>query len=231
VVLGSVVGIPAALIAALFLGLVHELQQLLWHDLPDELGVSSPPWYLVLGLPVAGAAIVLLVRLSLPGDGGEPPSQGLGSGVTPIAHVPGIALAALATLACGAVLGPEAPVVALGGAIALAVTSFAPCDERERQLLALAGSFAAISALFGGPLVGGVLLMESALALGTAVIPTLLPGFAAAAVGYLIFVGLGDRGGLDAPGLAVPDLPAYEGTHLVDLALAVIVGVAAAALR
>jgi H+/Cl- antiporter ClcA len=228
VALGALVGIPAGLVAAVFLGLVHELQHVLWTDLPDALGESSPPWYLVVGLPVVGAAIVVVARLSLPGDGGHTPLEGHAAPVTPVSHIPGIALAALATLACGAVLGPEAPVIALGAATALAVTSFARLGERESRVLATAGSFSAVSALFGGPLVGGVLLVEGSLGLGAGLIPVLLPGFVAAAIGYLIFVGFGDWGGLDAPGLAVPDLPLYEGTHLLDLLVAVSVGVATA---
>jgi chloride channel protein, CIC family len=141
-----------------------------------------------------------------------------------VAYVPGIALAALATLVFGAVLGPEAPVIALGAATALAVTWFVRLGEKETTALAIAGSFSAVSALFGGPLVGGVLLLESGIGLGAALLPVLLPGYVAAAVGYLIFVGFGDWGGLDAPGLVVPDLPLYEGTHLLDLLVAVAVG-------
>ena len=225
VLLGAVVGIPAALVAALFLAAFHYLHHWLWIDLPDALGESSPPWYLVIGLPVVGAAVVLFARLWLPGDGGHDPLEGISVAPTPFAHAPGIALAGLATLSFGAVLGPEAPVVALGGAVALLLTSFARLNEQQRRLLSLAGSFAAISALFGGPLVGGVLLMESAVGLGAQAIPALLPGFVAAAVGYLVFVGLGDWGGLEAPGLVVPALPAYDGTYIVDLLLAVGVGV------
>ena len=228
VFLGGLVGIPAGLVAALFLGFVHELEHWIWTDLPDALGESSPPWYLVLGLPVAGAAIVAAARLLLPGDGGHPPLEGLHAGVVPVSHAPGIALAAIGTLAFGAVLGPEAPVVALGAAVAIAVTWFARLGERESTVLATAGSFSAISALFGGPLVGGVLLVESGVGLGAALLPALLPGFVAAAVGYLIFVGFGDWGGLDTPGLVVPDLPLYEGTHLLDLLVAIAVGVATA---
>jgi chloride channel protein, CIC family len=228
VALSAVVGIPAALVAALFLAAVHYLQHWLWVDLPDAVGEAAPPWYLVIGLPVVGAAIVLLARLWLPGDGGHEPLDGLSMAPTPIAHVPGIVLAALATLSFGAVLGPEAPVVALGGAIALFLTARARLGERESSLLSLAGSFAALSALFGGPLVGGVFLMESAVGLGAQAIPALLPGFVAAAVGYLVFIGFGDWGGLEAPGLVVPSLPLYDGTYLVDLVLAVVVGVVAA---
>ena len=225
ILLGGLVGIPAGLASALFLGFVHELEHWLWTDLPDALGDSSPPWYLVLGLPVVGALIVIAARKLLPGDGGHRPLEGIGGGVMPIAHGPGVIVAALGTLAFGAVLGPEAPVVALGAIVALAVTSFARLAERESQVLATAGSFSAVSALFGGPLVGGVLLLESGVGLGAMAIPTLLPGFVAAAVGYLIFVGFGDWGGLDAPGLVVPDLPLYDGTHLLDLIVAVAVGV------
>ena len=228
VLLGALVGIPAGLVAALFLGFVHDLEHWLWTDLPDALGESSPPWYLVLGLPVVGAAIVAAARLLLPGDGGHPPLEGLHAGVVPVSHGPGIALAAIGTLSFGAVLGPEAPVVALGAVMAIAVTWFARLGERESTVLATAGSFSAISALFGGPLVGGVLLVESGMGLGAALLPALLPGFVAAAVGYLIFVGFGDWGGLNAPGLVVPDLPLYEGTHLLDLLVAIAVGVATA---
>jgi len=230
VLLGALVGIPAAVVAALFLALVHGLEHWLWTDLPDALGESRPPWYLVLGLPVVGAAVVLAARKLLPGDGGHAPLDGLSPDPKPLSHAPGIALAALGTLAFGAVLGPEAPVVALGSIVALAVTSFARLAANESRVLATAGSFAAISALFGGPLVGGVLMTESALALGTALVPALLPGFVAAAVGYTIFVGFGDWGGLDTPGLAVPDLELYDGTRVVDLLLAVAVGVATALL-
>ncbi len=228
VLLAALVGIPAAFAAALFLAAVHYVEDWLWVDLPDALGESSPPWYLVIGLPVVGAAIVLVARLSLPGDGGHEPLEGLAVTPTPIAHAPGIVLAALATLSFGAVLGPEAPVVALGGAIAIALTSFVRLGQHQQALLSLAGSFAALSALFGGPLVGGVFLLESAVGLGAQAIPVLLPGFVAAAIGYLIFIGFGDWGGLDAPGLVVPALPLYDGTYLVDLALAVGVGVVAA---
>jgi hypothetical protein len=67
VLLGAQVGIPAGLAAAVFLGVVHKLQHWLWTGLPDALGESSPPWYLVVGLPVAGAAIVAVARTFLPG--------------------------------------------------------------------------------------------------------------------------------------------------------------------
>ncbi len=227
--LGAVIGIPAALLAAVFLAFVHDLEHWLWDDLPDALGASSPPWYLVIGLPALGACVVLAARRLLPGDGGHSPLEGIGGGPVPVVNAPGIALAAIGTLSFGAVLGPEAPLIALGSAVGMAVTLFATrVDDKGKAVLGTAGSFSAISALFGGPIVGGMMMVESGLAMGTALLPVLLPGFVAAALGYVLFVGLGDWGGLSAQGLTVPNLPPYTGTHVYDLIVAVVVGVVAA---
>jgi H+/Cl- antiporter ClcA len=228
VLLGAAIGIPAALVAAVFLAFVHDTEHWLWHDLPSSLGYSSPPWFLVIGLPVVGAALVLVARLLLPGDGGHTPLEGIKGGATPVAYAPGIALAAIGSLAFGAVLGPEAPLIALGSVVGVAVTLFVRLGERETAVLATAGSFSAISALFGGPIVGGMLLVEGGVGMGATILPVLLPGFVAAAVGYVVFVGLGDWGGLNAQGLVVPDLPPYHGTHVLDLLLGVAVGIVAA---
>jgi H+/Cl- antiporter ClcA len=228
VAVGALIGMPAALFAALFLAFVHDIEHWLWDDLPDAIGASSPPWYLVIGLPFAGACIVYLARRFLPGDGGHPPLQGIGGGPVPVPHAPGIALAAIGTLAFGAVLGPEAPLIALGAVVGMVFTLIGRIDEKAKAVLATAGSFSAISALFGGPVVGGVMMVESGLAMGTALLAVLLPGFVAAAVGYVLFVGLGDWGGLASQGLAVPTLPPYNGTHVYDLIVGIGVGVVAA---
>ena len=199
---------------------------MLWHDLPDALGHDAPPWYLVLLLPVAGAALVLAARRLLPGDGGHRPLDGFSaSGPTPVAYAPGVALAALGSLAFGAVLGPEAPLIALGSAVGLAVTHFVDVDPAHHKVLAMAGAFSAISALFGSPLAAGILLVEAGLGLGKLVIPLLIPGLVAAAIGYLIFTGFGDWGGIEQQELSVPGLPPYEHVHLGDLLVAVVAGV------
>jgi H+/Cl- antiporter ClcA len=230
VALGAAVGIPAALVAALFTAVVHELEHWLWHTLPEHLDASSPPWYLVLGLPVVGACIVLAARTLLPGDGGHEPLDGINVAPTPIDYGPGVALAAVGSLAFGAVLGPEAPLVALGSVVGMAGARLARAGAEESRVISTAGSFSAISALFGGPLVAGMLLLEAGVGLGASLIPLLIPGLVAASVGYLIFLGLGDWGGLDATAITVPGLPVYDGVHLGDLVVAIGVGVLLAVL-
>jgi H+/Cl- antiporter ClcA len=101
-------------------------------------------------------------------------------------------------------------------------------SRQETAVLTTAGSFSAISALFGGPLVAGMLMVEAGVGMGAMLIPALLPGLVAAAVGYLLFIGLGSWGGLDTTALTIPDLPAYDGTHVLDLAVAIGVGVVTA---
>jgi H+/Cl- antiporter ClcA len=227
--LGALIGVPAALLAAAFLAFVEVCEGWLWTDLPDALGVTEPPWYLVLGLPVVGALLVLAARLALPGDGGHDPLGGLSMAPTPWQHAPSVVLAALGTLVFGAVLGPEAPLIALGSVVGSFVTVFVRLGPQETQVLATAGSFSAVSALFGGPLVAGMLLVEAGIGMGATLIPALLPGLVAAAVGYVLFTGLGSWGGLDHTAIHIPGLPAYEGTSVTDLLLAILVGLVAAA--
>ena len=230
VALGALVGVPAALAAALFIATVHELEHWLWVDLPERLDASSPPWYLVLGVPFVGACVVLAARTFFPGDGGHGPLGGINIESTPLAHAPGVVLAAVGSLAFGAVLGPEAPLIAIGSIVAAALAPLVRLDTQQRQVFSRAGSFAAISALFGGPLVAGMVLLEAGVGLGAAVIPFLIPGLVAASIGFLVFVGLGDWGGLETTALSVPGLPAYEGAHLRDLVVAIVVGIAIALL-
>lgn len=99
-------------------------------------------------------------------------------------------MAALATLSFGAVVGPEAPLIALGAGLARWAVRLAKRDAPAEvaAVIAAAGSFAAISTLLGSPLLGALLLMEAA-GLGSMLGVVLLPGLLAVGVGALIFVG------------------------------------------
>lgn len=223
--IAAAIGIPAALVAVAFLGLVHVVENLLWTDWPQAMGLDSPPWWLILGLPAVGGVLVWLARTTLPGDGGHEPLGGISLAPTPISYAPGVALAALASLAFGAVLGPEAPLIALGSVVGMVAVRWWKVRGPAAQVVSTAGAFSAVSALFGGPIVAGALLLEAGIGLGSSLIPVLLPGAVAAAVGYTVIVGVGSWSGIPTAGLVVPDLPAYPNTRVVDLLLAVVVGV------
>jgi H+/Cl- antiporter ClcA len=68
-------------------------------------------------------------------------------------------------------------------------------------------------------------MMEGAIGFGASTIAILLPGFVAAGVGYIVFVGFGDWGGLHAQAISFTGLPQYTGVHVGDTGLAIVVGV------
>ena len=77
---------------------------------PAGLGFHSEPlWWPIPPLVLAGILVSLTIRY-LPGTGGHSPADGFkaGAGAPAPAELPGIILAALATLSLGVVLGPEA---------------------------------------------------------------------------------------------------------------------------
>ena len=201
--LGALIGIPAALAAALFLAAVHELEHWFWVDLPEHLGASGPsPWYLVVGLPLAGASIVLAARTLLPGDGGHEPLGGIAVAPTPISHAPGVALAAIGSLAFGAVLGPEAPLFALGSVVGLVAARFARLGEADARVRLDRRDVLGDLGPVRGPVAAATLLLEAGVGMGALLIPILIPGLVAASIGYLIFLGIGDWGGLEATTLS-----------------------------
>ncbi|MCX4524626.1 chloride channel protein [Streptomyces sp. NBC_01551] len=229
--LAALLGVVVSAGAYGFLQAVDQIQQALYDDLPKGLGFERPPAWWPLPLLVLSGVLVALTVQYLPGNGGHQPAEGLNTkGAPPSAEIPGILLAALAGLGFGAVIGPEAPLIALGGGVALyAVRRVQPhADATTQAVVAAAGSFAAISALLGSPLIGAFLLMETAVVAGPALGVTLMPGLLAAGIGSLVFTGLGSWTGVGAGQLVIPSLPATSRPDLAQFGWALVVGIAAA---
>jgi H+/Cl- antiporter ClcA len=230
-VLAALLGVPISAVAYAFLGLVSSLQEWLYEDLPRQLGFDGVPWWWPLPVLALGGLLVGLTIRYLPGRGGHSPAAGFHAGAGPpgARELPGVALAALATLAFGAVLGPEAPLIALGGGLGAWAVRLARRDAPDQAVavIAAAGSFAAISTLLGSPLLGAFLLMEASGLAGPLLEVVLLPGLLASGVGALIFIGLRSWTGLGIPSLAVPDLPSVGPPDLAQFGWALVVGLAA----
>jgi len=230
-VLAAIIGVPVSAVAYGFLKLVDVLQNWIFTELPADLGLhGEPAWWPLLPLAVAGVLVALAIRY-LPGTGGHSPADGFkaGGAPTPI-ELPGVILAALATLSLGVVLGPEAPLIAIGGGIGVLAVRLAKRDAppRTAAVLGAAGSFAAISTLFGSPILGAFLLME-ATGLGGAMMElVLLPGLLAAGVGTLVFIGLNAWTGWGTFSLAIPGLPPFSRPDSAEFGWALVIGVAAA---
>lgn len=227
----ALAGVPIAAFAYWFLKLAANVQTWVYSDLPEAVGFTHPPtWWPIPPLVVAGIVVGLVVRYS-PGHGGHSPADGFHTGgfATPV-ELPGIALAAVAGIGLGAVVGPEAPLIALGGGLAyllirLTRRNTAPAVD---AVVAATGSFAAVSTLLGSPLIGAFLLMEASGLGGLTATAALLPGLLGAGVGALIFVGFGSWTGYGTFSLTIPDVPPAHVPTAAELGWALAVGLAAA---
>ena len=231
-VLAGLLGVPVAFAAVLFQTAIHDLIHLVWEWIPHELGWHEPAWWYVVLVPgLAGILVAAAVRL--PGHGGHSPLEGLGAEPIRPVHLVSILPAALATLGLGLVLGPEAPLIALGLGLGAVVVGLLRLEGTEANLLVLAGSFSAVAALFGGPLIAAFLLFEvtalSSKIPANAIGKALLPGFVAAGTGALVFTGVAGWDGLHQANLALPSLPPYTSVRITDLAWCLVVSAAVAA--
>ena len=147
----------------------------LWHDLPDALGESSPPWYLVLGLPVVGAAIVAPPADSCPATAATRRSTGLARrrrrSRTRRDRARRARHARVRRRARA-----EAPVIALGTAVGVAVTPFVRARARQasdaRRRPARSPPSRRCSADRSWP---GMMMVEGGVGLGARLIPRCCP--------------------------------------------------------
>lgn len=228
----AVVGILGSLGAYAFTVLAHEAEILVWDTVPGWWGAHEAPWWWVLGvLAVGGVAVAGAIRL--PGHGGHHPLDPLSFDIGPAA-LGSTLLAALAALAAGAVVGPEAPLLAIGTAIAFA--SARGALRQAAPVLALCGAAAALGVVIGNPLITAILLLEGAVLAGgaahrrTVVLVRLLPVLVALGAGYLTRVGVGAWTGLSTHPLDLGSLDPYPTVRVRDLLPALVVALVTALL-
>ena len=229
-VLAGIVGVPISVAAYGFLKVVAWLQHELFTELPEALGFDAPPTWWPLPLLALSGLLVALAILHLPGTGGHSPADGFkAGGALPAEQLPGVVLAAVATLSFGVVLGPEAPLILMGSGLGVLAVRLAARDtpDKATAVVAAAGSFAAISSLLGSPLLGAFLLLEASGLGGPMLGLVLVPGLLAAGIGMLIFIGLDSLTGFGTFSLAIPGLPPFERPTLALFGWAIVFGLVA----
>jgi H+/Cl- antiporter ClcA len=206
-VIVSVVGVIVSFATWGFLELIHQITQELYTHLPHALGYEHGPpvWWPLPILAIAGA-IVAVAIMRLPGNGGHIPAKGLAGGkpTTPI-ELPGVLLAGIVGISFGIVVGPEAPLMALGPALAVLAVTLVRRDTplQALQIVGAAGAFAAISFLFVNPLIAAILMIEVT-GIGGARLPlVIIPGLLAAGIGSLLAIGIGSWTGLNRSAIAL----------------------------
>ncbi len=229
-VLAAIVGAPISAAAYGFLKLVAALQKTVFQTVPDGLGLDPVPSWWPLPMLVLAGVLVAPAIVRLPGAGGHSPADGFkAAGPVAPTELPSIVLAALGTLSFGVVLGPEAPLILMGSGLGVLAVRLTARDAppTAASVLAAAGSFAAISALLGSPLLGAFLLLEAAGLGGAMVGVILLPGLLAAGIGSLIFLGLDSLTGFGTFSLEIPGLPPFDRLTVAMFGYALVFGAAA----
>jgi H+/Cl- antiporter ClcA len=232
----SVVGVIVSFATWGFLEVIHQITQELYTHLPHAVGYphGPPVWWPLPILAVAGV-IAALAIMYLPGNGGHIPAKGLAGGkpITPV-ELPGVLLAGLAGISFGIVLGPEAPLLALGPVLAVMPILLIRRDTppQVREIVGAAGAFAAVSFLFVSPLVAAVLMIEVIGLGGARLRVVIIPGLLSAGIGSLLAIGIGSWTGLNRSAIAlgpIQHLPSFTRPTIAQfgwtIAVAIVIAV------
>jgi H+/Cl- antiporter ClcA len=233
-VIAAVLGVLVSTASWAFLELVHVLQEATYETLPSGLGFDEVPWWWPLPVLTVAGMLTAVAVVRLPGHGGHLPYAGIKAGATDPADLPGILLAAFATLGLGLVLGPEGPLIASSTGLAMLAVRSAKKDTPDQAMAILTASaaFAAIASVFGSPVVGTIILIEAAGLGGPMLTLVLLPGLMSAGIGSLVFTGIGRWAGLDSSDYALTplSLPPFSSPTVAQFGWSIILAIGAAVL-
>ena len=161
VVPSLVVGVVASLILLGVEWVAGELEDVLWKNLPDALGIGrySSLWMIVM-LTATGLAVGVVVHLVHGHAGPDPATTGLVDPPLPAGVVPGLLLVTVLALAGGVSLGPENPITASNIALTYWLGRKAAPKAPAALWLTLAAA-GTIGALFGTPVAAALILSET----------------------------------------------------------------------
>jgi H+/Cl- antiporter ClcA len=214
----ALIGVLGALFLISFEWLVHQLEHLLWHTLPDAFSAdhSSPLWMLVI-LGGGGIVVGLIVRFANAGH--DPATEGLFGEPLEISAVVGLIVAALFSLSIGASLGPEAPLLGATGAVLAWTANKRGLPQEGLVSLGIAGL---LGAMFGAPVGAAFAFIELVPLSGKALYDRLVPLFIASSAGALTITAVVGRPRFLAP------FPAARNFMAIDILSAAAIGVVGA---
>ena len=168
VVVATVIAVVNGVACWVYYTLLETCLEFFWHTLPKTIGATEWPESLqwmwipiisVLFCALNGFAVVLLGE---PGDMSFTISCVHGKGYIPTDHVMPMVVASFCSIVAAGSLGPEAPLVAICGALG-GFVSRRIFGERHRNVVrkhTLMGMAGALSAFFGAPLGGSLFALE-----------------------------------------------------------------------
>ena len=212
------VGVGSGLLGALYLFVLHVLQNVLW---PTH-------WTGAVGFAVLGGVGVtaaLITRfVGSPGDVELMVDNihvtGTATGVRMLRSLVPISWLCIAS---GGGMGPEAPMVQTTGTLASWTAKRTGLGVRDARIVTIAGMAAGFTVLFGAPLGSAIFALEMLHRRGLQYYEALLPAVIGSLVGYAVYV-IATGAGLEP----VWHLPAPAAIRVSDLGWAVVAGVGGA---
>ncbi|MFN8040805.1 MAG: chloride channel protein [Acidimicrobiales bacterium] len=216
----AVVGVVGGLAGAAYVVALRLLSDLVWSD-EHSLGLQA---LVLLG---AGAILAVAAKVAHPVGDVELLVDNihvLGGAETARSTVPLLPLS-LVSIASGAPVGPEAPLVQTTGTLGSVIARRLGVGTDELRVLTITGMAAGFTVLFGAPLGGALFALEILHRRGLQYYEALVPALVGSLCGYGVFVAL-TRTGL-APEWP---LPSVSSLTLGDMGWTVLAALAGAAL-
>ena len=218
-----VVGVISGFATWLFVAASHYGIELLWHALPEALPDIPEP---IVSIAVVGAMTliatgIVVVSRGRPADMGRAEAEFDREGRIGYDHLPAGIGFSLTSLWSGAIIGPEAALIDLNGAIGTWLGDRFSLGREQVRTLAYAGVAGAFGAFFGAAPVGALLAAELISPKAVSISRTrIVAGLAAGASGWVVYAQLG--------GQAISPILQFAPSTTVtlgDLALAVPLGI------
>jgi chloride channel protein, CIC family len=221
--IAGLIGVFSGLLTAAFLLVVHFAEKLIWHNLAHVLpGDLSDTSAAIIGVGVLAVGIVLVFRVGgRPTEFGHAEREYAHDGrLDPKTFGP-IALWSVFSLASGAVVGPEAPLIDLSGQLGTFLSERLGLRGERIRVMTYAAVAGAFGGFFGSAPVGAIIAMEL---LGPHAKEIdkrmLLAGLVSGAMAYEAYVLA--SGSILGPIFVFPE---YAGPRFVDAVFAIPLGV------
>jgi H+/Cl- antiporter ClcA len=190
------VGVLCGLATFLFVAASHYGIELLWHTLPETL-TGVPPAVLTVAVVAAMtilATLIVVVAKGRPADMGRAEAEYDHEGRVAYDQLPSAIGFSLTSLWSGAVIGPEAALVDINGAIGTWLGDRLRMNPEHVRTLAYAGVAGAFAAFFGAAPVGALLAAELISPKAVSIDRTqVVAGLASGASGWVVYSQLGGQ--------------------------------------
>ena len=218
------IGVVCGAATWLFMTADHYGVRFFWDELPQLLS-GVPGWAVsiaIVALMTLVAVVIVVLSKRRPFDMGEAEAEYDNKGRIEYRHVLGGAAFSLVSLFSGAAVGPEAALTDINGGIGTFVAERLGLKPEHVKIMAYAGVAGAFGAFFGAAPVGALLAAELISPKSLSISRTMIvAGLGSGATAWVAYSVLG--GEKIAPLLTFPGV---SGLRLVDLGLAVILGLA-----